>query len=151
MSEESIKREASLTRVRKYAEQKYQCPFYALSPQRIFFLNKNNSICLCSPYSKFNKNYNHYWIDITERQIEILNNFSKSIIIFRLGYENIFEVDWNSLSDKLDKRLLCYNDREGNHYKLYFEKNFIIIKGNKILEYKPKSIINNLGENNENH
>jgi len=84
------------------------------------------SVVLISPLSKLYESGNG-WVDITKKQVELLNNYSIAIAAFRLP-DMIYYFDFNQLNTILSDDCLIYNEREGEHWKMDIWPNEIRVK-----------------------
>jgi hypothetical protein len=103
-----------------------------LPKYRIFYngiFNDTEEILICTPHSKLHIN-GHGWMDITSKQILLLNKAKHSILAFRLEGNKVYYVNFYDLEKYLTPESMFNNSREGNHWKLYIWPKHIEIRGN---------------------
>lgn len=121
-------------------EKRYDVTLHHLSPKRIFFINTANDFCLYSPSSKYYKNDQKYWIDLTLKQKQIIEQYKTSIIVLRLENQKILQLSWEELKRLLTIQAMQYNAHELKHWKLYIHENYLTVgKSKKILACKIQS------------
>lgn len=140
----------SISQTVAFAEKKYNIKLYHLSPKKIFYINDNEGFCLCAPSSKFHSLAQCYWVDLTLKQKNLLDQYKRGILIFRLEGYKLLVVNWATLLPLLTDVSMQYNSHEQEHWKLYIHKNYLkVAKSNKILKISITSFNNYQEEHNQ--
>lgn len=82
-------------------------------------LDTDETIALCTPYSKYHAPQGMYWADITSVQYDILNSYDTAIVIFRLQGRKMVILHWNDLKELFRTDNMRYSERAGNHWKVH--------------------------------
>ena len=137
----------SIITAKAITEESHDCILTTIPGKKIMFEGKKKNgetIALCTLYSKFNIN-NRYWVDITEVQLNTLDNYDHAILFIRLEGNHMLLLGWPELRSYLTPDCMKYNPNEGNHWKLYIHSHYTEIAGS---DYRiEKSIVKYVGEN----
>lgn len=108
-------------------------------------LDTDETIALCTPYSKYHAPQGMYWADITSVQYDILNSYDTAIVIFRLQGRKMVILHWNDLKELFRTDNMRYSERAGNHWKVHIHDDGRIRVGKnsnsipcKIVQYTDK-------------
>lgn len=105
---------------------------YPVPRKKIFYkgvLGNGKEVLVCSPQSKLYPN-GQGWIDLTIIQVSMLNEADHSILAFRVEGDRVYYLDFCDLKPYLIEEAVSYNEREGDHWKLYLWPNYIQIQRN---------------------
>lgn len=111
----------------------YGIKFRPVYDKKVFFeaiTKENRRIVLCSPQSKYHKNIEAWWSDITEIQYDFMEKYDEAIIIFRLEGSMLCMLNWLDFKAYLNEECRRYNTHEKEHWKLYVHREYIKISGN---------------------
>ena len=83
----------------------------------------------------------HGWTDITEIQKSLLEKGDYSILAIRMEGGRAYYLDFKILEPFLIEGAMVYNEREGNHWKLYVWPDYLEIIGNsRRLQITPNNL-----------
>jgi len=111
----------SIEEVVRKTENKLQVQLRKIKRKKVIYdgcRSDGTSVILISPHSKQHEK-GCGWVDITKIQRDLTNEYKVAIIAFRLPKTNTYYVDFNKLKTYLTEKTMMYNEREGEHWKLY--------------------------------
>jgi len=127
---------ANIASIVAVAETAFQVSLFPIPRKTILYQGKDKSgqtIALCTPGSAFYESINAWWVDITEIQKFVLDQYDRAIVIFRLDGSDKFKiviVEYKILKEYLIEEAKFYNKNEGLHWKIYIRENELEIRKN---------------------
>jgi len=91
-------------------------------------LSNGSTKRICVSRSKFHKQINGYWVDITSIQKSVLEDCDNAVVIFLLQGMKFTAINWRELHPLLTKENMQNNTNEGNHWKMYIRDGFLEIR-----------------------
>lgn len=85
--------------------------------KKIIYTSIDKSILVITPESKITNS--RALVDLTKIQIEILEGFELSLILFRLDNGDVLYTEYSILKNFINKENMTYNNRAFNHWKLH--------------------------------
>jgi len=86
---------ANIASIVAVAETAFQVSLFPIPRKTILYQGKDKSgqtIALCTPGSAFYESINAWWVDITEIQKFVLDQYDRAIVIFRLDGSDKFKI-----------------------------------------------------------
>lgn len=119
-------------KVRLLASEAYGVAFRPVLRKKIFYeaVEEGKRILLCTPQSKYHETVGAWWVDITQIQFKVMDEYDDAIIIFRLEGSMLCMFNFEDIKPYLDDNCIKYNYREKKHWKLYIYKDHIKVQGN---------------------
>ena len=74
---------------------------------------------LCFSSSRYHDTICGHWFDLTEKQKKLMDSMAAGHHVALLDGVGVSVTEWHVLSALLTAGTMCYNTREGNHWKLY--------------------------------
>ena len=116
---------------------------YQVPGKKIFYkgdLPEGGKVLVCTPQSKLQPKGNG-WIDLTVKQITLLQEATYAVFAFRLEGDKTYYLALDYLEPLLTEDGMIYNDHEGDHWKLHIWPDHINVLGNnKTLDIIPNKI-----------
>lgn len=111
--------------------------------KQVVYQGKNQdgkSFLVCSPQSRLHER-KHGWIDLTTIQFDLLSQSDVPFLALRVEGNGVYYFYFNELKPYLTKQAMLYNQREGDHWKLYIWPETIEVRGNDSrLRVKPDTL-----------
>jgi len=128
--------------------QKYfDITIYQRMRKKIFYegdFPDGGKLLICTPQSKLHPKGNG-WIDLTVKQITLLQEATYAIFALRIEGDKIYYFGFDNLKPLLTEDTLIYNNHEGDHWKLHVWPDCIKVLGNSQKLVITANRIDNLG------
>ena len=126
-----------------FANASLQCDFRLIPGKRIMYqaVKDGKTLCMVSPMSSYHPDQGCYWVDLTEVQLETLDQYDSGFLLFRLEGMKLMMAGWPELRPLLDGKAMTNNLSEGNHWKLRLYNDGIrVMKSGRFLPCKILTI-----------